>query len=811
MNLLQKIQLAIRFTGLPNVLRAVRYAWRRDRLERRFAPPKIKGDWQGPGRLQEAVPAPAGADVRFQWARLELRFLAPDLLRVTWHPGQLPADYALAPNEWPEVSPTLRRDGDGWCLDSQELSVALSAEGGLSFFSAAGELLHRAEPPQWRGPAWRQEAPLDEQERIYGLGERAAGLNLRPGEYAMWNRDPGGSYTPGIDPLYICLPLYLGLHPGGSYLLFYENSHAGHFRFAERAEVHFEAGCPRYYLIPGPPARALERYADLTGRPPLPPRWALGYHQCRWGYRSSEDVREVLAGFAEHDLPISAVHLDIDYMNGYRVFTVDRSRFTDLAGMARNLEEQGVRLVAILDPGVKAGPDYAVFREGGASHSFCTTPEGKVLLAPVWPGWSAFPDFGQERVRTWWGRHYAQFLEQGLSGFWHDMNEPAAFVAWGAPTLPRCLRHTLEDRETDHGEAHNLYGLLMNRAGYEAQRRYRPGRRPFTLSRSGWAGLQRYAWTWTGDTASTWANLRQTVPTVLGLSLSGLPYSGPDIGGFSGDPSAELYTRWFQLAALLPFFRAHSALGASRREPWAFGRPTLDAARTMLKLRYRLLPYLYTLAWQAGQSGAPLVRPLFWPAGDDPDLWDVDDAFFLGDALLAAPVLEEGARSRSLTLPAGRWYDFWDDESREGPAVIELPAPLERIPLLVRAGSVLPQEEAGCLELHLYPPASGDGGGGALYSDAGDGYGAGRLDIFSLAWVKDGLLELACQERALAGYRGALLERPYAFPYRRLGVHLHGLQIGRAWVDGKEVAVEDGVLQAAPFNKLRLEVRFVAQ
>jgi alpha-glucosidase len=351
----------------------------------------------------------------------------------------------------------------------------------------------------------------------------------------------------------------------------------------------------------------------------------------------------------------------------------------------------------------------------------------------------------------------------------------------------------MEGRGGDHQEAHNLYGLLMGRAGYEALRRQEPDRRPFILSRSGWAGLQRYAWSWTGDTLSTWAMLRRTVSTVLGLSLSGIPYTGPDIGGFNGFPSTELYLRWFQLAAFLPFFRTHYSLGMPAREPWCFNRATQEVIRSFLKLRVQMLPYLYSLAWESHRTGDPLVRPLFWPDAADPALWAVDDAFFLGDALLVAPVLDQEARSRRLLLPPGRWYHFWDDVVWEGGGEVEIPAPLERIPLFVRAGSVLPMNDGEQRVLHLYPP-QGEEGGGFLYDDAGDGYGAWRVDRFRLTWRDPKSVVLAAER-----------EGDYP-PATVTAIQLHGATSSRVWVDGAQLNQPGQRIHVHRFDEVVIEV-----
>lgn len=794
---------ALKLIGAANALRAVRYALWRDRLDRPFRPlwAQEKGSLP-PGQCLAADPLPSGYRFRYHQAQLEVIFLAPDLVRLSWSPGVSPIPYAIARQEWPPVAISPAEKPAGWHLQSQEMALLVGRDGSVRLYDARGALLREELPPKRCGEGWLQQARLFPEEHLYGLGERAAPFNLRGRTYRQWNRDAGGSYTPGDDPLYLCIPVYMGIHLQGSYLVFYENSFDALFSLGDAgapdlAVAHFAGGALRYYLIPGPPARALERYTELTGRPPLPPRWALGYHQSRFSYRDEADVRNVFQKFQEHDLPLSAIHLDLDYMDGLKIFTVNRQRFPHMKAMAQEFAAHGVYLVPIVDAGIKRDPSYEVYRRGLEAGAFCALPDGQPVAAPVWPGWCAFADFTNPKARGWWGTLYPLLLEYGMSGFWHDMNEPSAFAAWGDLTLPLPTRHSLEGRGGDHREAHNLYGLLMNRAGYEALRQLVPDRRPFLLTRSGWAGVQRYAWTWTGDTESSWANLRQTVATALGLGLSGIPYTGPDIGGFSGYPSAELYIRWFQLAAFLPFFRGHAALGYPRREPWVFGEPALSICREFLRLRYRLLPYLYTLAWHASQTGHPLVRPLFWDVAQTgpQHLLDVADAFLLGDALLVAPIVEEGATSRQVPLPPGKWYDFWDDAAYVGPDRVLIAAPLERLPLLVRAGSVLPTEEQGRLTLHIYAPSPGEQGQGMLYTDAGDGYGDWRLDRFRPRWEAEDL-EVEWEQ-----------EGTYPFPWAEVEIQMHGFMGRHALVDGKEVPVhKGGRIVAKPFYIAKLSL-----
>jgi alpha-glucosidase len=784
------------------------YSRTRDRLEREYAPPPTSEGFDQPGKLLQAESSERGARFYFEQAELDITFLTADLVRLSWQPGIPPVPYAIARHEWDKVETTLEETTEGWALSSQgegATKVTVSFEGSITFYGSEGQLLRTELPPKLEGEAWIHQAELLPDEGIYGLGERAAPLNLRvprkivekdkttfSRSYRMWNFDAAGKYSPGSDPLYICIPVYLGLHRQGSYLVFYENTFEATFSFEDTATAAFTGGALRYYFAAGTPDQLVERYTELTGRSPLPPRWALGYHQSRWGYETEEAVRVTAKGFQDHDLPLSAIHLDIDVQVDYRAFTIDPDRFPKLPEFIKELGELGVQFIAILNPGIKYSRKSHLFLEGRLLDAFCKYPDGEIAIAPVWPGLTVFPDYTNPAVRKWWSRQYAYLLDVGVAGFWHDMNEPAAFVAWGDRSLPKPMLHYMEGRGGTHLEAHNVYGLMQSKAGYESLCQNQPHQRPFIVSRAGWAGLQRYAWTWTGDIEGSWEALRQTISTVVGLGLSGVPYSGPDIGGFQGNPSAELYLRWFQMSTFLTFYRTHSSVEADHRTPWTYGEPTLSTIRELLKLRYRLMPYFYTLAWQASQKGYAPVRPLFWADPSDPNLWGVEDAFLLGDNLLVCPILEEGGRSRQVTLPKGNWYDFWNDNLLEGATEVSLDAPLDTIPVLVKAGSILPMEEYQQLTLHLYPPAQGSCET-SVYSDAGDGYGEWRLDHFQLVRFEHGI-DLVWHE-----------EGGFPFPYTSIQLQVHGFELQQVWVDDVEVECEGNQWKGDRFQKIYLK------
>lgn len=763
MNVLGKIIQAVFVIGLPTSLKAYRYSKTRDRLNAAYPPPP--GDrLVSPGRLVSARPLPTGATFHFDYTDLEICFLHPSLVRLAWN-GVLPYSYAVTSSEWPEASVTLQQDHLDWRLTSSALQIRVTETGEIQFLDPTGALLRREDPPSGRGRGWIQSVKIDSQACIYGLGERSGRLNLRPGSYRFWNQEKGGSYGPGDDPLYITMPIYLCLQPHvGSYLAFYDNTYDGRIELDKSVELHFEDGPACYYLAFGAPPALLELFTALTGRAPLPPRWALGYHQCRFGYKTQVEMERVFDEFQRRDLPLSGLWLDSDSFQDWRTFTTDLKRYPDLPGLARRLNEKDVHLVVSTNPAFQADLQVDLYRQGLAEGDvFCKTPDGSIMEGVVWPGATAFTDFTSQRAREWWGRLYADRLAQGIEGFWHDMNEPSSFTAWGDMTLPLCTQHDLDGRGGDHRQAHNIYGLLMDQAGYEGLRKLVPEKRPFILSRSGWVGMQRYAWTWTGDIESSWKEMRQTIACVLGLGLSGEPYAGPDIGGFSSHPSAELFVRWFEIGSFLPFFRTHSAMFLPKREPWEFGEQVETILRRHLKNRYNLLPYWYTLAWQASQTGSPLVRPLFWSDPSDPRLWEADDAFLLGDSLLVAPVVKPGAQQRSLYLPAGAWFDFENDEVYEGGQEINLNAPLERIPVLVRDGSILPMLSPEGFELHLYAHLPYSTGEGVLYSDAGDGYGPWRVDRFHFHPVSGGY-ELSCDS-----------EGEFPCNYGPIRLRLHGL------------------------------------
>jgi alpha-glucosidase len=737
---------SMKLVGSVRGLRSVRSAWRGRRADARELASRGPERARVPGHVTDAELLPGGGIVRFARAELRVCVMVGGGVFWGWDGAAPLPSYALAEAApEPDLRACLEPDKDGgWRVVSERVTVEISCHGGVEVRTPGGVTLRRELPPRWWEPVsggpgrWVQRSEVAADARFFGLGGRASGPRLRDGTYRLWNTDPGGGFGPGDDPLYVTMPVQLVVADAGTHLAFHDNAWDGRVTLREgeegagsghdrpgTCELRMDGGPLRCWVVTGTPARVLHGWTALSGAPVAPPSWALGAQHARWGFGSEREVRRVVAGYRERELPLSAIHLDIDHYDAHQVFTVDRERFPDLPGLADELRAGGVRLVSIIDPAVKAEQGNAVYDAGravGTDGAFVREARGLEVRGVVWPGECVYPDFTDPAVRDWWGGLYEERLAQGFAGVWHDMNEPVSFAPFGDPTLPRSARHALEGRGGDHREAHNVYGLAMARAGYEALRRLRPDERPFLFSRSGWAGMQRYGGSWSGDVTSSWPGLRASLSLVLGLGLCGVPYSGPDVGGFDGSPSPELYLRWFQLGAYLPLFRTHSAIDAGRREPWEFGAQVLEHARAALEGRERLRPYFVTLAQLARLTGAPYVRPLWWGAPEDRALRDCEDAFLLGDSLLVAPVLEQGTDRRAVRLPRGRWYDTATEEAYEGPGQVLLEAPLARIPVLARAGAVIPVRRAdGHPELEVWAPGAGHTGGGLVVRDPEDG------------------------------------------------------------------------------------------
>lgn len=591
-----------------------------------------------------------------------------------------------------------------------------------------------------------------EVETYYGFGEKAFAEMSRNGKYIVnWNTDTF-AYPIGTDPIYQSIPFFYGLSNGKAYGLFLNNTFRSFFDMGKTSPGRYSFGADGgeldYFIFTGgkdrSPANVLADYSGLTGRTPLPPLWALGNQQSRWSYSPESRVREIAGSFRRHKIPADVIYLDIDYMDEYRVFTWDRKRFPDPPKLISDLRKDGFRTVLIIDPGIKVDPKYDVYTDGLRAGVFVRTPARTELNRDVWPKASAFPDFTDPKAREWFASHYRRHLDEGVAGFWTDMNEPGVFLDDKAAkpsilhhpdkTFPYDTPHAGDGMRDTHRRYHNVYGMQMARATFEGVRKLEPSRRPFVLTRAGFSGVQRFAAVWTGDNYASWDHLQLSIPMLANMSVSGVPFVGCEVGGFAEMPSGELYARWLQAAALTPFLRSHSVGWVGDKEPWAFGEEFTRINRASIELRYQFLPYLYSLFREHELTGAPVMRPLWYEFPNDHETYLINDQYMVGSDILVAPVVREGMRTRGIYLPRGAgWMDWWTGERLEGGKTHNLQTPLDRLPLFVRVGTVLPTQgaiqhtgEMPTAELTLNVAAGiaeGQIERTVIFQDAGDGYG----------------------------------------------------------------------------------------
>ncbi|WP_077623082.1 glycoside hydrolase family 31 protein [Sediminibacillus massiliensis] len=620
---------------------------------------------------------------------------------------------------------------------------------------------------------------MEADDHFYGFGEKSGFLDKRGEKYEMWNTDVFAPHNPETDPLYESIPYFMTLRNGRAHGVFFDNTYRTFFDMKTIDEVYSfmaEGGQLDYYIFAGPaPKDVLEQYTWITGRMPLPPKWALGYHQSRYSYETEQEVRELADTFREKDIPVDVIYLDIHYMNGYRVFTFDKDRFPEPKKLIEDLRESGIRIVPIVDPGVKKDPEYAIYQQGITDDLFCKYLEGNVYFGDVWPGVSAFPDFTDEKVRDWWGQNHKFYTDMGIEGIWNDMNEPAVFNE--TKTMDTEVMHKNDGSPETHRALHNVYGLLMGKATYEGLKEQLNGKRPFLLTRAGYAGVQRYAAVWTGDNRSFWEHLQMSLPMCMNLGLSGVAFTGPDVGGFAHDANAELLTRWTQVGAFTPYFRNHSAIGTLYQEPWRFGETHGELIKKYIELRYKWMPQLYSVFREASEKGLPVMRPLFMEFPEDEKTYRISDQFMIGNNVLVAPVMAPGVTDRAVYLPEGEWTDYLTGDQYEGGKAHLVHAELDHLPIFVRKGTaimegnVVPSMDTKQtdLTLHVYASRKNDRYQYTFYDDDGETFS------YENGSYKQLDIEIQC------GQEGVNIDvinqtGSYKAPYEQIKVEVHGLE-----------------------------------
>ncbi len=635
-------------------------------------------------------------------ATVEVKVVSDEIIRIRLAPhGSFLADfsYAISAKENGASLFNFKETNDNYQVSTNTVTCLINKSDFLiSFLDREGDVynrddspMHWEENPDFGGYYVYCSKENQENEGFYGLGDKPTHLNLRGKRFTNWNSDTY-SFSFGQDPLYRSIPFYTGLRNGKAYGIFFDNTFKSYFDFGSESPEHTsfwsEGGELQYYYIHGPKmVDVVKRYHGLTGTNYLPPLWALGYHQCRWSYYPDTKIESLAHEFRSRKIPCDALYLDIDYMDGYRCFTWNKRHFPDPKGLIKKLAGDGFKTVVIIDPGIKMDENYWVFKEAKEKNYFCRRGDDYFMEGHVWPGRCQFPDFTNPAVREWWGGLFKGLVDDGVAGVWNDMNEPAVF---GRGTFPDDVRHNYDGYRGSHRKAHNIYGMQMVRATYEGLKKLFHRKRPFTITRAGYSGTQRYGAVWTGDNVATWEHLRLGALQLQRLSVSGMSFCGTDIGGFSGNPDGELFTRWIQLGVFSPFMRAHSAGDTGEREPWSFGEYYEDINRKFIELRYQLLPYIYSAFWEQTRYGYPILRPLLMLEQGEIGNIHREEEFAFGAKLLVAPVLRQGITTKNVYLPKGRWYDFWNHSPFEGGHVHEVPTSLETMPIFVKEGAVLP-------------------------------------------------------------------------------------------------------------------------
>ncbi|MVN92822.1 DUF5110 domain-containing protein [Mucilaginibacter sp. HME9299] len=563
---------------------------------------------------------------------------------------------------------------------------------------------------------------------VYGGGE-VTGPLLRNGQtIKLWNTDSGAYGADGGSRLYQTHPWVMGVRENGTAfgIIFDSSWKAELTTNSDKIKYRSEGALFNVYVIDRQsPQEVLKGLAQLTGTIDLPPLWALGYHQCRFSYASEDKVRTIANTFRQKDIPCDVIWMDIDYMEGYRVFTFNKKNFPDPANLNKDLHTKGFKAIYMIDPGVKVDTGYAVYKSGSANDVWVKQPDGREYHGKVWPGDCVFPDFTMPRARTWWANLYKDFMGTGIDGIWNDMNEPAIndnhfSTDLRLGTMPYNTPHRGGDKlpAGTHLLYHNAYGRFMVEASRKGILAANPQKRPFVLTRANLLGGQRFAATWTGDNLADPKFMKLSVPMSLTLGLSGQPFSGPDIGGFLENTSGELWAQWIGFGNLLPFARGHACAGTNDKEPWAFGPAIERTSRIALERRYRLLPYMYTLFQQAHKTGIPVMLPVFFDDVKDPKLRNEEQAFLLGERLLVIPSF-----AKNPALPKGIWENLKLIDGEEDDEY--------QAKLLIKGGSIIPagkvvqnttQPSLKPLTLYVCLDKKNQASG-TLYWDAGEGWG----------------------------------------------------------------------------------------
>ena len=772
------------------------------------------------GLVTTTKPTPSGFSGKTSNALFDIRTYNAHVyrIRLTTKAKFNELNYALVGQE-PELTQVNKTDSkDKLILDNGPVKLVIEKIPAFRviLYNKEGQVITEDMPGAAFGTAFMGDKvtvyrKMQEGERFIGLGEALGDLDRRGSGVTLNNTD-NYRYDDVRVPMYSSIPFFIGLHHGLVYGIFYNNSFPAYFNFGISADefslVSFAGGDLDYFLITGNSvADIIKEYTALTGRMPLPPRWSLGYQQSRCSYYPQSVVQNLAETFRNKHFPVDGIVLDADYLQDYEPFRINTLRFPDMPGLAKNLANMHIELTASVNPGIKLDSTYVGNNDGLKEDIFLKYTDGHRFVAPIAPSTNHFPDFTDPRARAWWVRHMKFLPDNGIHGYWNDMNEPAV----GGSYLPDNIKFNFDGRGSNPDangrdgafapEAKNLYGMLMARSSYEAAVANGGNRRPFILTRSGFAGVQRYSAIWSGDNQAKDEHLLLGNLLNNQLGLSGVPFVGADVGGYIGDGTKELFKRWIEVGAFYPYMRNHKEFFATANEPWSYGEEGEAIARNYVGFRYRLMPYLYSAFYEATQTGMPVARSLAITDPFDDKVYDHQYQYetLFGPSILLAPVTSK-EKIKKLYLPKGEWYDLYTDAIITGPKEWMQEFPVYQLPLYVKASAIIPMQHAvestkdhpgDTLFIHIYNGSEVNNY--VWYDDAGDGleYKQGVYAKRVIAFNPDTKsIEVSAQEGS------------FASPYKQLCFVLHGFGEKSLTVEANGVKLSTGQLAAPVLDVL---------
>jgi alpha-glucosidase len=672
----------------------------------------------------------------------EVTIYSPAIVRVRLDKKNLGRDFSYAVVAKPQNTKTniTQTDREITILTDSLKTIISKKPFAVAFYTLDGQIINQDEKGlqnSWVADEITVYKHMQPNERFVGLGEKTGNLDRKGEGYTNWNYDAFG-YATNRDPIYSSIPFYIGIHDGLNYGIFLDNTFQTDFNFGASnnrfSSFAAQGGELSYYFIYHKKLAAIiGSYTSLTGRMKMPPLWSLGYQQNRYSYYPETEVMRIAQTLREKKIPADGITLDIHYMDHYKLFTWDKERFGNPEAMNKKLNSMGFKTTVIVDPGIKVEKGYEAYEDGVKQDIFVKYADSTNYTAEVWPGWCHFPDFTSEAGRAWWRNKVKFFSNTGVSGIWNDMNEIAS---WGQK-MPSNIIFNYDGALASHKQAHNVYGMQMARSSFEGAVEA-TNKRPFVLTRAGYAGLQRYTAIWTGDNRSEDDHMLLGVRLLSSLGLSGVSFTGMDIGGFTGNPSINLYARWIQIGAFNPYFRNHTAVNTKSSEPWSYGEEVTEISRNYISLRYKLLPYLYSTFNESVVDGLPVVRSLAIDNTFDAKIYDTQfqNQFLFGQAFLIAP-FESTKDFGNIYFPKGKWYNLYTGAVEQGNTEKIVRLSLQKLPVYVKESSIVPMQSlvqttaekpTDTLTINIY---KGDVNNSFIYyEDDGESYSYEKGDFY---------------------------------------------------------------------------------